>query len=68
MSRCYHENIVKFIEAFRDKDGNLYIIMELCDDNLFHKRYLDLDNQRFYDEKTIVGILKQICEGLNYLN
>ena len=68
MSKCYHENIVKFIEAFRDKHGNLYIIMELCDDNLFHKRYVDLDNQRFYDEKTIVDMLKQIFEGFKYLH
>ncbi len=26
---CNHPNIVKFRESFRDKDGNLFIIMEL---------------------------------------
>ena len=68
MSKCDHEKIVKFIEAFRDKEGNLFIIMELCDDNLYHKRYVDLDGQEFYDEGMIDVLIKQICEVLKYIH
>ena len=36
LRKTHHPNIVKFKEAFRDKDGNLFIIMELfCADSIF---------------------------------
>ena len=68
MSHCNHDNIVKFEEAFRDKYGNLFIILELCDDTLYHKRDEELGENKYYDEAIILGILKQICEGLKYLH
>ena len=68
MSHCNHVNIVKFEEAFRDQQGNMYMVIELCDDNLFHKREEELGEDKYYDEKIIVGMLRQICEGLNYLH
>ena len=61
LSHCNHVNIVKFEEALRDKLGNLYIILEMCDDVLYHKRDLDLGENKFYDERIIINILKQIC-------
>ena len=58
MSHCNHANIVKFEEAFRDKLGNLFIVMEFCDDSLYHKREEDLGNDKFYDEKILVTMLR----------
>ena len=58
MSHCNHENIIAFEEAYRDKQGNLIIVMELCDGNLYHKRQNDLGECEYYDEKIIVGIIK----------
>ena len=68
MSHCNHANIVKFEEAFRDKQGNLFIILEMCDDSLCHKREEELGEDKYYDETIILGFLKQICEGLNHLH
>ena len=68
MSHCNHINIVQFEEAFRDKIGNLFIVLELCDDSLYHKREEDLGEDNYYEEKIIVGLLRQICEGINYLH
>ena len=68
MSHCNHDNIVKVEEAFRDKHGNLFIILELCDDSLYHQRLEEYTQNKFYDETIILGILKQICEGLKYLH
>ena len=58
LSQCHHVNVVKFVEAFRDRHGNLFIVMELCDDSLFHKREEELGDDKYYDEKTIVGMLR----------
>ena len=68
MSHCNHENIIAFEEAYRDKQGNLIIVMELCDGNLYHKRQNDLGDGKYYDEKIVVGIIKQLCEGVKYLH
>ena len=37
LSICEHKNIVKFIEALRDAEGDLYIIMDTCDFELDYK-------------------------------
>ena len=58
MSHCNHVNIAKFEEAFRDRDGNLFIILELCDDSLYHNREVELGKDKYYDENIILGILK----------
>ena len=42
--------------------------MELCEDNLYNKRVKDLGDDKYYDEKIIVGILRQICQGIKYLH
>ena len=34
MRKCNHENIVKFIEALRNYEGDLFIIMDQCDISL----------------------------------
>ena len=68
MSACDHINIAKFVEAFRDEHGNLFIIMGLYDDNFYHKRDEELEEDKYYDEELIVDILRQICEGLRYLH
>ena len=68
MSQCNHANIVEFEDSFRDKQGNLYIVMELCEGDLSHKRDEDLGDDKYYDEKIIVGILRQICQGIKYLH
>ena len=43
MSHCNHKNIVKFIHALRDSEGDLYIIMEHCDVDLKHKIKNDIE-------------------------
>ena len=58
LSHCNHVNIVKFEEAFRDTIGNLYIVMELCDDNLLKKRQKELCDGSYYDETFIVKTMK----------
>ena len=63
-----HVNIAKFEEAFRDKNGNLFIVLGLCDDSLYNMREGTLDDNKNLDENILLGILKQICEGLNYLH
>ena len=68
ISHCNHLNIVKFEEAFRDIGGNLYIVMELCENTLFQKRVKELGDDKYYDESFIIKIMKQICEGLSYLH
>ena len=58
LSHCNHVNIVKFEEAFRDTNGNLYLVMELCDDNLFKKREKELGTGKYYDQSDIIKIIK----------
>ena len=68
LSQCNHINIVKFVEAFRDGNGDLFLVMELCDENLFNKRDKELSDCGHYNESIIIKTLKQICEGLSYLH
>jgi len=60
-----HLNIVKTERVFSrvKKPDFVYIVMELCDENLSSK--IQAPNKLHYLQ--ILGILKQISEGLNYL-
>ena len=64
MNHNNNDNIIEFEEAYRDKQGNLIIVMELCDGNLKHKRQDDLGEGRYYDENIVLGIIKQLCKGV----
>ena len=59
--KCNHENIVKFIRALRDVKGDLYIIMEKCDIDLWHKIKNSIEEKVPIKERQLVNILKQIA-------
>ena len=63
-----HVNLAKFEEAFRDKNGNLFTVLEQCEDSLYYMTENTLDDNKHLDENILLGILKQICEVLNYLH
>ena len=69
MSHFNHKNIVKFHQALRDAEGDLYIIMEHCDENLERKIKKDIYKEGGpIDESKLVEILRQIAKGINYLH
>ena len=77
MIKSNSENILKFEEAFRDKNGRLYLIMEYCDNyclynviiyDLKRKRAYDLRHGSHYHERIIVDILKSIFMRLESLH
>ena len=69
MIQCKHENIVKFIQALRDKNGHLYIIMEFCDGGDLKKlRLNNIDQNGLLEESFTIEILRQIGNGLKYLH
>ena len=64
-----HQNIVKFQQALRDAQGDLYIIMELCDGgDLYQWRLGNIDKEGLLEEDLMIEMLRQIAEGLNYLH
>ena len=59
MSMCDHKNIVKFKEALRDADGDLYIFMESCDLELEGKIKKDIEESGSpIEERLLVDILR----------
>ena len=69
MSMCDHKNIVKFKEALRDADGDLYIFMESCDLELEGKIKKDIEESRGpIEERLLVDILREIGEGIHYMH
>ena len=58
VSNCTHKNIVKFIRALRDYRGKLYIIMEKCDIDLWHKIKNIIEEKGLIEEKQLVKILR----------
>lgn len=60
-----HPNIVKFIGACTEK-MNLCIVMEYMHMTLFDA--LHVRNDTDFTEAEQIGIIQQICEGLNYLH
>ena len=59
MSNCNHKNIVKFKQALRDAEGDLYIIMEHCDMDLEHKIKKEIEDRgNPIEEIILVDILR----------
>ena len=54
-----HENIVKFKQALRDAEGDLYIIMDYCETDLYHKIKKDIEERGSpIEEKILVDFLR----------
>ena len=70
LSHSNHSNISGMIEALRDQQGNLYIIMEyFSDGNLYAMRLRDLgDGGLYYQEQEIIYRFNQICLGVSYIH
>ena len=59
MKNNNHKNIVKFKHAVRDIRGDLYIIMEFCEDgDLYQWRQKNVDQDGLLDEKFMIEILR----------
>ena len=59
MSQCNHRNIVKFKQALRDADGDLYIIMEHCDEELDKKIKKDIEERGSpIEERKLINLVK----------
>ena len=58
ISQFNHANVAKFEEAFRNKDGNLFIILEMFDETLYDKRKVELGGDKQYDETILLDILR----------
>ena len=59
MSHCNHKNIVKFKQALRDKEGDLYIIMDFCEPDLQSKIKKDIEERKGpIEERILVDFLK----------
>ena len=63
MKKVSHRNIVKLHDVYQTSN-NMYIITEMCDHDL--SNYLKV--KRKMGEGEAVGYLKQIMEGIKYLN
>ena len=63
MKKVSHKNIVKLHDVYQTSN-NMYIITEMCDHDL--SNYLKV--KRKMGEGEAVGYLKQIMEGIKYLN
>lgn len=63
MKKVSHRNIVKLHDVFQTAN-NMYIVTEICDYDL----YGYLKNRRKITEDEAVRMLKQIMEGIKYLN
>ena len=69
MRNCNHKNIVKFHQALRDSEGDLYIIMEHCSQSLEHKIKKEIEKEGSpIEESELVEILRQIAKGINYMH
>ena len=54
-----HKNIAKFEQSLRDSNGNLYIIMEYCNEGDLYKWRLDnLNQDGLLDEDLMIEILR----------
>ena len=59
MSHCNHKNIVKFKQALRDAEGDLYIIMDHCEMDLDHKIKNDIEvSGGPIEERILIDMLK----------
>ena len=68
LSHSNHRNIAKMVDSLRNFRGALYIIMEHFEEgNLYQKRLTDVGTG-YYKEHEVIDILRQICEGVSYIN
>jgi len=65
MMTIKHDNILRFLEA-KKTSNNIYIFFEFCNGGDL-RRFLDIKGGKL-DEKLTKVIVKQIGEGLNFLN
>ena len=63
MKKVRHDNIVELHDVLQTTN-NMYIITELCDHDLF----THLRERKRLEEKEAVDYLRQIMEGVKYLN
>ena len=71
LSHNNHKHVAKMVEAFRNINGNLFIIMEhFKEGNLIEKRKREtIDRGRqYYSEKEVISIFRQICKGVSYIH
>ena len=80
MKICIHENLVSIIDNFtldhplfentKEKINDIkyhYIVMELCDTDLYKYAKEKYENDEIIEEKEIYDIFKQLLQGLYYL-
>ena len=66
-----YKHVGKMVEAFRNIDGELFIIMEYFENgNLLEKRKKETTHRDrpYYTEKEVIDIFRQICKGLSYIH
>lgn len=63
MKQLNHQNIIKFYDSLYDKYGNVFIIMEYCENGTFSK-FL---NNKSLKEKYALKFMAQIVNALEYL-
>lgn len=63
MQKLNHKNIIKFYDSVHDKYGNVFIIMEYCENGTFAK-FL---NNKSLKEKYALKFMVQIVDALKYL-
>ena len=59
-----HENIVEFYGSFADKNGSLFLCMEICDSDLKYYK----NNHPNLDFKAKLGIFIQIAAGIQHMH
>ncbi len=67
LAKLKHPNIVSYIDRFKDKSGNLCIVMEYCDDGNLHKKIYSTENDP-YNEDQIIDWFVQITSALNHVH
>ena len=63
MKKISHKNIVQLYDVYQT-NNNMYIITELCDGDLYGL----LKQKRKLTEAEAINYLKQIMDGIKYLN
>ena len=66
MRRMKHQHIVRFIEAFKDKQGAVVIVTEFCDGGDLRKKMFA--HPRGLDQNTALTFFAQTLSALKYLH
>ena len=59
-----HKNIVRYIEAFEDKE-NVHLVMELCAGGMLFDR---ITKRGYYSEYEAAGIMRTMVEIVQYMH